>query len=90
MAACAHSEQLQWAEQRSRYELQLRARESETQRALLDAMLSEQERWVRARCAYSASFYEGGSLARYLNAACMRDMEAELALDLYRRLMDDF
>ena len=88
MVACAGAERAQWAALRETYVAQLR-QESETQRALLDAMLTENAAWARARCAYAASYYEGGTLARVQGAACMRDTEADLALDLHGRLFDD-
>jgi hypothetical protein len=56
---------------------------------MLEAMLAEHERWAQARCAYAASLYEGGSLARVLRASCARDAEAELVLDLAVRF-DEF
>ena len=89
MAACATSERTQWAALRDRYVAQLRSQGTQTQNALLDAMLAEHEDWARARCAYSASYYEGGTLGRVQGAACMRDSEADLALDLHGRLFDD-
>jgi hypothetical protein len=89
MVMCAQGERSQWAALSQRYAATLRARESETQKAMLDAMIAAQPQWAQTRCAYAASYYEGGSLARYLGAACMRDAEAELALDLYARLHDD-
>lgn len=89
MVLCATSERAEWQTLRARYEALLRARESATQRALFDVMAAEQERWLQARCAYQASLYEGGSLARYLGAACARDTDAELTLDLHARLFDE-
>lgn len=89
MVMCAQGERSQWAALGQSYAATLRARESETQNALLDAMIAAQPQWAQTRCAYAASYYEGGSLARYLAAACMRDAEAELALELYARLQDD-
>jgi hypothetical protein len=89
MVMCAQGERSQWAALSQRYATTLRARESATQNAMLDAMIAAQPQWAQTRCAYVASYYEGGSLARYLGAACMRDAEAELALDLYARLHDD-
>ena len=86
---CATAERTQWASLREHYLARLRARESETQRAMLDTMLAEHERWAQARCAYAASLYEGGSLARVLRASCARDAEAELVLDLAVRF-DEF
>lgn len=89
MVMCAQGERSQWAALSQRYAATLRVRESEAQKAMLDAMIAAQPQWAQTRCAYAASYYEGGSLARYLGAACMRDAEAELALDLYARLHDD-
>lgn len=89
VVSCATIERTQWAALREQYLARLRARESEAQRAMLDTMLAEHERWAQARCAYAASLYEGGSLARVLWASCARDAEAELVLDLAVRF-DEF
>jgi hypothetical protein len=89
MVMCAQGERAQWAALSRQYAASLRTRESGTQTAMLDAMIAAQPQWAQTRCAYAASYYEGGSLARYLGAACMRDAEAELALDLHSRLHDE-
>ena len=89
MVACATSERAQWAALREGYVARLRATESASGNALLDAMLTEHAAWARARCAYAASYYEGGTLARVQGAMCMRDTEADLTLDLHGRLFDD-
>jgi hypothetical protein len=89
MVMCAQAERAQWAALAQSYAATLRARESATQRAMLEAMIAAQPQWAQTRCAYAASTYEGGSFARYLGAACMRDAEAELALDLFARLHDE-
>jgi hypothetical protein len=86
---CATAERTQWAALREQYIARLRARESESQRTMLDTMLTEHESWARTRCAYAASLYEGGSLARVLRTTCLRDAEAELVLDLAVRF-DEF
>jgi hypothetical protein len=89
MVMCAQAERARWATLREQYAATVRARESDTQDALLDALIGAQPQWAQTRCAYAASYYEGGSLARVLGAACMRDAEADLALDLYARLHGD-
>jgi hypothetical protein len=89
MVMCAQAERAQWARLREQFATRLREHESESQKAMLEAMIAAQPQWAQTRCAYAASYYEGGSLARYLGAACMRDAEAELALDLYARLHDE-
>lgn len=90
MVGCANGERMQWAELRDRYAELLRARESESQRALLEDALAQHASWTRARCAYAASMYEGGTLARFAGAACMRDSDAEFAIELHGRLFDEF
>jgi len=63
----------------------LREQESASQGALLTAALEEHERWAQTRCAYAASIYEGGSLARLVLAQCMRDAAAEFTIELLGR-----
>jgi hypothetical protein len=83
---CATSEAEAWRSVLNANAATLRARESETQAALLDRALAAGEQWARDRCAYDASYYEGGSLARVLGAQCARDTTALRAIDLHRRL----
>jgi hypothetical protein len=83
--ACLENETRMWAELRDAIAGNLRSSESPIQSALLDAALAQHERWVSARCAYAASIYEGGSLARVVAAACRRDTIAEHALELHAR-----
>jgi hypothetical protein len=85
MVGCISSERAQWEEVRAIHLLALRERESPSQIALLEAASAEHARWAQARCAYAASIYEGGSLARVMAATCMRDTVAEHALELAGR-----
>ena len=89
MSDCVAEEGRAWQILSAQYEAALRARESATQIALLDAYLEQHRAWAAARCAYNASYYEGGSLARLLAASCRRDTAAELALELYARVFDE-
>jgi hypothetical protein len=82
---CIEVERRQWEDIRNAEAEVLRARESEAQRALLDAALAEHVAWVRALCAYEASIYERGSLGRVVAITCMRDEMAEHALLLLAR-----
>jgi len=85
MVQCAQAETRQWELIRHRQIVALRARESETQIAMLDAALTEHARWALANCSYEASRYEGGTLAHVVAATCMRDQTAELTLSLLAR-----
>jgi hypothetical protein len=84
-AACFARERALWEGLRDVVANTLRETETASQIALLDATLAEHERWTVARCAYAASIYEGGSLARVVGAQCMRDAIAEYTLDLMSR-----
>jgi hypothetical protein len=85
MVQCAQAERRAWEGLRERQIATLRASESPTQLALLDAELAGHARWATAHCAYAASIYEGGSLARAVGAACMRDTIAEHYISLIAR-----
>lgn len=85
---CADRERAAWSGVMQGAIAQLRARETPTQVAALDAALAEGERWAAARCAYAASIFEGGSLARQIHAMCARETMAERTLDLLQRLSD--
>jgi Lysozyme inhibitor LprI len=85
MVICFSRERDLWSAQVTTLTERLRARESPTQLRQLDAMLATHETWVQDRCSYSASIFEGGSLARAIAAACLRTTTAELALDLLER-----
>lgn len=85
---CAAREQRAWATLLEQSIETLRARESGAQREALERAVQQGEAWAQARCAYHASFYEGGSLARVLHAQCMRDTTAERAIDMRTRLND--
>jgi len=89
MSDCVTEEGRVWQLLSTQYEATLRERESAAQIALLDAYLQQHRAWTTARCAYNASYYEGGSLARLLAASCRRDSAAELALELYARVFDE-
>lgn len=84
-AACYNRERQMWEVLRDAISDNLRNTESPSQGALLDAALAEHRRWAAARCAYAASIYEGGSLSRVVDAACMRDAVAEFTLELMSR-----
>lgn len=87
-AMCASREEEAWRALLVQSAETLRQRETENQRRLLDQAIAQGEEWARIRCAYEASFYEGGSLSRVLSAQCLRDTTAERAIDLQRRLRD--
>lgn len=82
---CFARERELWAAQVSEWAARWHASESPTQVEQLSAMLTAHDTWIRAKCAYQASIYEGGSLARVVRAACWRDTTAELALGLMAR-----
>lgn len=85
MVNCFARERDLWSTQVATLTERLRARESPTQLRQLDAMLAAHETWMQEKCSYSASIFEGGSLARAIAAACLRTTTAELALDLLER-----
>lgn len=85
MVNCFSRERDLWSAQVATLTERLRARESPAQLRQLDAMLAAHETWMQERCSYSASIFEGGSLARAVAAACLRTTTAELALDLLER-----
>lgn len=85
MVRCLVRERELWTSQVETLTTRLRARESATQIEQLDIMLAAHEQWIRAKCHYSASIFEGGSLARVVASACMRNTTADLALDLMER-----
>jgi|CXWL01.1.fsa_nt_gi hypothetical protein len=87
LVQCAMREERVWRGLIADAAEDLRQRESPSQTALLNAALSEGERWSEVRCAFNASIYEGGSLARVVAAQCLRDTAAERALDLHERLL---
>lgn len=85
MVQCAQAERRVWEALRERQVATLRTSESPAQAALLDAELAEHARWASAHCAYEASIYEGGSLARVVAAGCLRDTIAEHYISLIAR-----
>lgn len=85
MIICYSRERDLWTAEATRLTTLLRSRESPTQIARLDAMLTAYEPWMQARCAYSASMNEGGSMAHIVAAACVRNTSAELTIDLMER-----
>lgn len=85
MVQCADAERMQWESLRGATTANLRATETPSQVALLEAAVAEQARWTQARCAYEASIYEGGSLARVVAAQCFRNAVAEHAIYLRNR-----
>ncbi len=89
MVQCVESERAQWEAARGALVSTLRANETSTQAALLEASLAEHRRWAEVRCAYEASIYEGGSLSRVVAAQCMRDAVAEHAIYLRNRYSED-
>jgi len=89
MIACIEAERFQWENVRGAAAISLRAKETPTQIALLNASLAEHRRWAEARCSYEASVYEGGSLSLVVAAQCRRDAVAEHALYLRNRYSED-
>jgi hypothetical protein len=85
MVNCFSRERDLWSAQVATLTERLRARESPAQLRQLDAMFAAHETWMQAKCSYSASTFEGGSLARAIASACFRTTTAELALDLLER-----
>ncbi|MGD9814692.1 MAG: lysozyme inhibitor LprI family protein [Hyphomonadaceae bacterium] len=88
MVQCVMREKESWEAQVRLLTLRLRARETPTQLAQLDAMLAAYGPWLQARCGYAGSIYEGGSLSRVVAALCIRDTTAQLAIDLLERFDD--
>lgn len=85
MIRCLTREQELWNAQVTELVARARAQESPTQVAQLNRMLQLYEPWLNARCSYSASINEGGSMARIVAAACVRNMTADLAIDMLER-----
>lgn len=83
---CAQREGAIWRDLLQTSAAQLREREGEAQRILLEHALEKGDAWGLARCGYARSQFEGGSLARVLSAQCWRDTTAERAIELYTRL----
>lgn len=88
MIQCHDQERAAWRALRDGFVDSLRRRESAAQISMLDETLAAHARWTNVRCAYGASIYEGGSMARVLAAACANRLEAELAIDLRSRLAE--
>jgi uncharacterized protein YecT (DUF1311 family) len=59
-----------------------RAAADATRRPLLEPAQQAWRVWRDAECAYRASQFQGGSLARVLAAACVSDLTAARAIDL--------
>lgn len=89
LVECAALESEAWRRLIDHHATALRTSQSATQNALLESALATGERWTRDRCAYDASLYEGGSLARVLAAQCVRDTLGMRAIDLDRRVHPD-
>lgn len=85
MIQCLTREKDLWAAQVTALVTRARAQESSTQIAQLNTMLQLYEPWRDARCAYSASINEGGSMSRIVAAACVRNTTADLAIDMLER-----
>lgn len=85
MIQCLTREQELWDAQVTTLVARARAEESPTQVAQLNTMLELYEPWLNARCSYSASINEGGSMARIVAAACVRNTTADLAIDMLER-----
>ena len=85
MIQCLTREQELWDAQVTALVARARAQETHTQVAQLNAMLQLYEPWLDARCSYSASINEGGSMARIVAAACVRNTTADLAIDMLER-----
>ncbi len=86
---CASLEADAWRRLISHHAAALRASQSANQTALLEQAITTGEHWTRDRCAYDASLFEGGSLARVLAAQCVRDTIGMRAIDLDRRIHPD-
>lgn len=82
---CAERERAQWAAIGAAAGATLAAQESPTQAASRASAAEVHEEWMRARCDYDASYYEGGSMARHSLAACVMGETARFALILYER-----
>jgi hypothetical protein len=85
MVMCAERERAQWTAIGAAAAATLTAQESPTQAAARARAAVVHADWIQARCAYDASYYEGGSLARYSAAACVMGETARFALILYER-----
>ncbi|MDZ4690547.1 lysozyme inhibitor LprI family protein [Terricaulis sp.] len=85
MVMCAERERAQWAAIGAAAAATVAAQESPPQAAARSRATEAHAVWLQARCAYDASYYEGGSLARYSAAACVMGETARFALILHER-----
>ena len=83
--ACAENEKRLWDERVQALAASLRAAASPGQIAALDAASAQFEHWRAAKCAYAATLYEGGSLARIVAAECALETTADWSNALARR-----
>lgn len=88
MVMCADRERAQWAAISEAAAATLATQESPTQTAARTSAAGAHTAWMQARCGYDASYYEGGSLARYSAAACVMGETANFALILHERTID--
>lgn len=88
MVMCAERERAQWAAIGDAAAATLAAQESPTQAAAQMRAREAHTSWLHARCAYDASYYEGGSMAHYSAAACVMGETANFALILYERALN--
>jgi hypothetical protein len=86
MVRCLQGENRAWRALTERYSGTLRTRETATQTARLETYLAQSEAWRRARCAYHASLYEGGSLSGVIGEDCSNEHSALIAIDLHGRV----
>ncbi|MBU6374296.1 MAG: DUF1311 domain-containing protein [Alphaproteobacteria bacterium] len=89
MVICDARERALWTARIEVDTARLAARHSPGQRAALASAQTAFERWRAAKCAYAASLYEGGSLARVVEARCSLETTAAWSLDLARRVADE-
>jgi len=82
MVQCYGAESAAWAVQMNA--ALERARADEARRAWLEPAQQAWSAWRDAECAYRASRFLGGSMARVLAAACIADLTATRAIDLIR------
>lgn len=82
MVECYEQESAQWAALRAAAIEQLQAPAAAGPDPLLQRMQADYERWAQSRCAYAATFHQGGSMIRVIAAACANRLGAELTIDL--------
>jgi uncharacterized protein YecT (DUF1311 family) len=88
---CAQREQAIWDERAALSRRAVRERLSASRRGLFDAAESAWQAHRQAACAFEASIYEGGTLAKVVGADCYLRESAQHAIDLQadQRNLDD-